>query len=338
MGSTEEAELIEAARGGDEASFRRLIAPQRAALHAHCYRLLGSVADADDALQDTLYAAWRGLAGFEGRSTLRSWLFTIGTRACIRFASHRSPRVTAPDRCGPSDPHAELPEPLTETAWLEPFPGDTTALPSELSVEARYSERESVELAFVAALQLLPAVQRAALILRDVLGFSAHETADALATSEAAVTSALQRARSTLSERAPGLSQVANRRVLGEEGHRRLTEAFLAAWIRADVPALVALLADDVSFTMPPLPCWFRGKHDVGLFFAERVFALRWRFVATQANGQPAIAAYQWHEETAAYRFDVLNVLDLRGEQVMGVSSFLAVSAERFGLLPSIQD
>jgi RNA polymerase sigma-70 factor (ECF subfamily) len=335
--SREEARLIDAARGGDERSFQALIAPQRASLHAHCYRLLGSLADADDALQETLLGAWKGIRGFEGRSALRSWLFTIATHACMRFASQRQHRITPPERSEPSDPHAELPAPLTDEHWLEPYPdGRLGALDDAASPEARYSERESIELAFVAALQLLPATQRAVLILRDVLGFSADEAAEALETSVASANSALQRARNTLDRRLPDGSQAKNRKEIGEEAHRRITEDFLSAWSRADVAALVALLTEDVTFTMPPLPCWFRGPEDVGTFFGSRVFALRWRFFATHANGQPAIAAYGWHAESRTYRLEVLNVLGLRGERVTAINSFLEPTAERFALLPVV--
>lgn len=327
--SAEEA-LLEAARGGDATAFERLVAPQRQSLRAHCYRLLGNVADADDALQETLVGAWQGLAGFERRSTLRSWLFTIATNASMKLAARRPRRTTPPEHAPPSDPRAPLPEMNDEVPWLEPFPG--SSLSEERSAEAQYSERESIELAFVAALQLLPATQRAVLILRDVLGFSAQETAAALETSVASANSALQRARDTLAQHTPAMTQAAGRHALGDEAHRALVDRFLTTWIQADVPGLVALLAEDVTFTMPPLPCWFRGRDHVSTFFAERVFALRWKFVLTVANAQPAIAAYGWDEQTARYRFEVLSVLDFVGDRVAAVSSFLNTPAERWGL------
>ncbi|HEU5073672.1 MAG TPA: RNA polymerase subunit sigma-70 [Polyangiaceae bacterium] len=336
MNPKAEADLIEAARAGDETSFQRLVSAQRASLRAHCYRMLGSAADADDALQETLLAAWQGIDRFEGRSKFRSWLFTIATHACMRLASRRPKRVTPPQLTAPGDPRADLPEPLLETAWLEPYTYDAAEHDARASVEAQYSECESVELAFVAALQLLPASQRAALILRDVLGFSARETASSLETSEASINSALQRARETVARQTP-ISQATNRRTIGEETHRRLVADFMGAWQRADVPALVALLAEDATFSMPPLPCWFRGRQDIGVFFAERVFALQWRFVPARANGQAAIAGYQRHEGSSTYRFEVLNVLDLRGQHVASICSFLKEASEPFGLPASIE-
>jgi len=331
---TERRLIDEAVRLRDERAFERLVAPHRGALRAHCYRFLGSVADADDAVQDALLGAWQGIASFEGRSAFRSWLFTIATHSAMRIAARRSTphRIRPQDQqASPSDPRAPLPEMRTELPWLEPFPRMELTHAHAPSAEALYSEAESIELAFVAALQWLPATQRAVLILRDVLGFSARETADALHTTVAAANSALQRARETLA--APTTTQSANRRAIGEEAHRRTVDALLAAWMRADVDAVVALLAEDATFTMPPLPCWFRGRDDLRVFFAERVFALRWRFVATQANGeQPAIAGYQWHEESKTFRFEVLNVLDLHGDRIRGINAFLDVAAERFGL------
>jgi RNA polymerase sigma-70 factor (ECF subfamily) len=326
--------LIEAARQGDDTAFQKLVADHRPSLRAHCYRFLGSRADADDALQEALVAAWQGMGRFEGRSALRTWLFTIATNACIRLAARRPGRRSPIDRAPPSDPRAELPEQILEPIWLEPYSDDPLLSERPLSPDARYAERESVELAFVAALQLLPATQRAVLVLRDVLGFSAQETADALETSVASSNSALQRARQTLELRLPERSQAANRHALGDEAQRQLVESFISAWSRADVDGIVALLAEDATFTMPPLPCWFRGRDALRVFITERVFALSWRFLATSANGQPAMAAYQWHEATKTYRLDVLNVLELRGGRIGGIHAFLGVDAGALRLAP----
>jgi RNA polymerase sigma-70 factor (TIGR02960 family) len=336
MDAGEEAALLQAARGGDQASFQRLVRAHHPSLRAHCYRLLGSAADADDALQETLVGAWQGIGRFEGRSSLRTWLFTIATHACMRFAS-RHPRgrgrLSPIDRAPPSDPRATLPEPVLEAIWLEAYPDDPALSDGVESPEARYAERESIELAFVAALQLLPATQRAVLVLRDVLGLSAHETAEALDTSVASANSALQRARETIERRVPDESQATNKRALGVEKHRRLVDDFIGAWSRADVEGIVALLAEDATFTMPPLPCWFHGRGALRVFLAERVFALKWRFLETSANGQPAMAAYQWDDATSTYRLDVLNVLQLRGDRVAGIHAFLRIdAADQFGL------
>ena len=184
-----EAQLLEAARAGDENAFARLVEAHRRGLHAHCYRMLGSVPDAEDALQEALLSAWRGLPRFEGRSSLRSWLHAIATNACLRAIERRPKRVLPIDYAPPADPHDGLGEPLVESVWVQPYPDETLGLEEGLAgPEARYEQRESVELAFIAALQHLPARQRAVLVLRDVLGFSAREVAEALETTPAGVT------------------------------------------------------------------------------------------------------------------------------------------------------
>src|ERR1700754_2224045 len=198
--------LLAAARGGDEDAYRSLIEPHRGELHAHCYRMLGSVHDAEDALQDAMRRAWRGLARFEGRSSLRSWLYRIATNTCLDTIGKRPKRLLAPDHLPPADPARGPGEPLSESVWLEPYP-DAAVEDGRAAPDARYEQRESVELAFVAALQHLPALQRAVLVLRDVLAFSAIETATILGTTVPAVTSALQRARRTIDEHLPQRSQ-----------------------------------------------------------------------------------------------------------------------------------
>jgi RNA polymerase sigma-70 factor (TIGR02960 family) len=329
---SDEQALLQAARAGDEYAYRRLVEPRRPELHAHCYRMLGSLQDAEDALQEALLGAWRGLAGFEGRSSLRSWLYRIATNACLRVIARR-PRRVLPAEHGPaSDPRADLAEPLLEEIWVEPYPDDELGLPDGLAApDARYEQRESVELAFVAALQRLPATQRAVLILREVLGFSAAEVAEALDTTVAAVNSALQRARQSVDERLPARSQQATLRSLGQARERALAEAFVKAWDEADVDAILAMLAEDATFAMPPLPTWFRGRDDVAAFLRERVFALR--FAPLRASGQPAMACYQLDPESRVYRLSALNVLTLREAQIAGITSFLDTAVyERFGL------
>jgi RNA polymerase sigma-70 factor (TIGR02960 family) len=232
----------------------------------------------EDAVQEALLAAWRGLPGFEGRSSLRNWLYQVATSVCLRLGSRRPRRLLSFDH-GParSDPH-DLGEPLTGPVWLEPWP-DELATDDEPDPAAAYLRRERVELAFVAALQHLPATQRAVLILREVLGFTAAEVAGILDTTPSAVNSALQRARATVRQRMPARSQQAELAALGPGGRRALVEAFVTAWERADVPALLDLLVEDARFTMPPLPAWFDGREDVGRFLAERVFATPWRLL-----------------------------------------------------------
>src|SRR5919197_527926 len=238
-----ERQLLAAARAGDEDAFAQLVAPYRAQLRAHCYRLLGSLPDAEDALQETLLRAWRGLARFEGRSSFRSWLYTVATNASLRIIERRPKRVLPIDYGPAADPHGMPAQALTESVWLEPYPDAELGLAADmLGPDARYEQRESIELAFTAALQHLPARQRAVLILRDVLGFSARETADALETTSVSVDSALQRAHKAIEDRVPSRSQQATLDALGDDETRTLVTRFADAWERHDVDALVALL------------------------------------------------------------------------------------------------
>src|SRR6266702_6143736 len=230
-----EPELLRAARTGDRDAFGRLVEPYRGELHAHCYRMLGSYEDAEDALQEALIRAWRALARFEGRSSLRSWLYRIATNTCLRAIERRPKRVLPIDYAPAADPHDGLADPTSELTWLEPYPDVELGLGGPAGPEARYEQREAVELAFIAALQHLPARQRAVLILRDVLGFSAREAAGALATTPASVHSALQRARQTLRARLPGQSQQATLRLLGDDELGQLVGRYVAAWERNDV-------------------------------------------------------------------------------------------------------
>jgi RNA polymerase sigma-70 factor (ECF subfamily) len=329
--SAREQELLKSAREGDEDAYRRLIEPYRAELHAHCYRMLASVHDAEDALQDASLRAWRGLAKFEGRSSLRSWLYTIATNACLT-AIERRPKRVLPIDYGPStDPHEGPGEPLVESVWLEPYPDEQIGLQDGLaSPEARYELRESVELAFVAALQHLPANQRAVLVLREVLGFSAKEVAEALDTTVASVNSALQRARVTVEERVGDRTQQATLRALGDDELRDLVDRYVAAWERCDVEAFAAMLAEDATFAMPPLASWYRSRDGIAAWAAGWPLsgAWRWRTVLTRANGQPALGFYAWDEAAGAYLPFALNVLSLRGREISDVTAFVVRSTE----------
>jgi RNA polymerase sigma-70 factor (TIGR02960 family) len=327
----DEQDLLGAARSGDEDAFRNLIAPYRAELHAHCYRLLGSLHDAEDALQETLLAAWRGLARFEGRSSLRTWLYKIATNVCLRAIARRPTRLIPVERGAAGDPRGELGEPPAESVWLEPYPDEGLGFDDQRAApDARLEQREAVELAFVAALQHLPATQRAVLILRDVLGFSAQETAEALETTTASVNSALQRARASVNGRMPERSQQATRRALGEERHRKLVDDFVRAWDAAD--GIVALLAEDATWAVPPLPTWFRGREDIRVFTAERVFATQRRFVVGSANAQPAMVGYEMRDGDDRFRLSTVNVLTL-GDVVTGMTAFIDPRVlARFGL------
>jgi len=325
--------LLASAQAGDSDAFEELVAPYRGELHAHCYRMLGSVQDAEDALQETLLGAWRGLPGFEGRSSVRTWLYRIATNACIRLGEHRPRRLLSIDRA-PANPDVHhLGEFVADNGWLEPYPAALVeaAIPAG-NPEARYEARETVEIAFVAALQHLPATQRAVLILREVLAFTAAEVAALLETTVPAVNSALQRARAALHQRLPGTTQQATLRALGEARQREMVSAFVGAWERADIPAILDLLVEDARFTMPPIPAWFDGRDAIRHFLETRMFETRWRFLPTGANGQVAFAAYQERpgdpsdpdsSARVAFRLSAINVLTLRGDRIAEIAGFL---------------
>jgi RNA polymerase sigma-70 factor (ECF subfamily) len=330
-GSAAERQLLEAARGGSDDAYRRLTEPYRRELHAHCYRMLGSVHDADDAMQEASLRAWRALGRFEGRSSLRSWLYTIATNACLTQLQRRPKRVLPIDYGPASDPHSGPGEPLIESVWVEPYPDEQLGLDDAFAgPDARYELRESVELAFIVALQHLPASQRAVLILREVLGFSAKEVAGTLETSVASVNSALQRARASLDKRLPDQSQQATLRSLDDDELRGLVDSYVDAWERADVDAVVALLTEDAAIAMPPLASWFGPRDELAIFLAEFPLsgAWRWKTVRTTANGQVALAFYAWDDEAQAYLPFALNVLTLRGAKVADIVAFAVRSIE----------
>ncbi len=313
---------LESARSGDDEAFDRLVAPLRRELHAHCYRMLGSVHDADDALQDALIRAWRKLDRFEGRGTLRSWLYTVATRTCLDAVERRERRALPMD-LGPSSTVTVLDDkPNTEVAWLGPYP--------DASLDENVEQREAVELAFVAALQHLPGNQRAALLLFEVLDFSAAEIADVMDTSTASVNSALQRARKLVAERVPTRSQQQTARQLDDARLKEIVNGFAEALERGDAEAFVALVSQDVTWSMPPLSCWYQGL-DAVLEFATKVPFVcgSWRHVVTSANGQPAIACYlQPIGEEGPHRAWSIDVLTLRDDKIAEVTSF--VGAEHF--------
>ncbi len=329
---------LDLARDGDDTAFTRLVAPLRGELHAHCYRMLGSTHDADDALQDTLLRAWRGLSGFQGRASLRTWLYTVATRVCLDMTRTRGQRALPMD-LGPASEGVVLDdEPLAEGVWLTPYP-DAGVAAGRAAPEARYELREAVELAFVAALQHLPGNQRAALLLFDVLGFSAAEIAATMKTSTASVNSALQRARAVLAAKVPPRSQQQTARELGDARLRQAATGFASALERGDADALVALLTEDVTWSMPPRPHWYRG------LVATRDFAVRvpltacghWRTVAMSASGQHGVACYRWDEPAGAHLAWSVNVLTFRGHRIAAITSFLDPGLlTRFGLPASL--
>jgi RNA polymerase sigma-70 factor (ECF subfamily) len=331
-----ERDLLAAARSGDEDAYAGLVAPYRSALHAHCYRMLGSLPDAEDALQESLLGAWRGLPRFEGRSSLRAWLYTIATNACLKAIERRPRRVLPLDYGGPGDPDDGPGRPLVESVWIDPYPDREVGLEDGLAApDARYEQRESVELAFIAALQQLPVRQRAVLILRDVLGLSGAETAAALGTTPASVYSALQRAHRTLDQRRLDRSQQATLRALGDPALAEIVDAYVDAWERRDIDAVVAMLTEDAVLAMPPFPAWFRGRADVASFLAARPLApgVRWRLVPIRANGQVAFAHYRWDREQGGFRAHSINVVTLAGDRIAEIVAFLDASTfPAFGL------
>jgi RNA polymerase sigma-70 factor, ECF subfamily len=324
--TVQERELLATARDGNEDAYRRLVEPHRSELHAHCYRMLGSVQDAEDALQEALVRAWRGLEKFEGRSSLRSWLYRIATNTSLDAIQRRPKRVLPIDYGPAADPHGGVGEPVVESVWIEPYPDETLAIEDGYaSPDARYEQREAVELAFIAALQLLPANQRAVLILREVLGFSAQETAEMLETTVASVNSALQRARSTIEKKLPDQSQQETLSAIGDEKLRQLVEQYADAWERNDVETVVSMLADDVAFTMPPMARWFQGLDGVRGFLEmwSMLPEWGWKGIPVSANGQRAIAFYSWDEEQQARVPFAVNVLTFEGEKIREIDAFI---------------
>ena len=327
-------ELIAAAQRGDEDAYGRLIEAYRGELTAHCYRMLGSLHDAEDAMQETLLRAWRGLPQFEGRSSLKSWLYRIATNTCLTAIGRRPKRVHPIDFAPASDPAAGPGKPIAETVWIEPFPDHELGIADGYAApEARYERRESVELAFVAALQHLPPRQRAVLILREVLGYQAREVAATLETTTASVNSALQRARKTLDERLPDASQQSTLRTLGDQRVREVIDAYVDAWDREDIDGVVAMLTEDATFSMPPLDSWYGGPgggERMRAFLGVGPLSGEWRWLhrLVRANGQWALAFYSWYEPAQAHVPFALNVLTLRGEKISDVTCFATRSIE----------
>ncbi len=319
----------------DERAFGEQLEPHRRALHAHCYRMLGSVQDAEDAVQETMLRAWRGLDQFEGRSALRSWLYSIATNVCLRIIERRPARVLPIDYGPPSDPHAPLGPPELEASWIDPYPNAQVGLDDELAgPEARYEQREAVELAFIAALQHLPARQRAALILRDVLGFSGAEVAAALDTTPASVYSLLQRAHASLDDRLPERSQQATLRSLGDERLSAIVDRYVKAWANNDVDSLVEMLTESATLSMPPTASWLRGRDAIVTSLRVRPLngSQSWRLLTTSANAQPGLGVYLL-DSSGTYLPHHLAVLTLRRERIDEINAFHDHwTPEQFGL------
>jgi RNA polymerase sigma-70 factor, ECF subfamily len=327
-----EAALLEAARGGDEGAFERLVEPYRRELHAHCYRMLGSLHDAEDALQDAMLRVWRGLGTFTDRGSLRAWLYKIATNASLDIAARRRKRLLPLDYAPAADPNEPPGQPVGEQVWLEPYPDEKLAVEDGYaSPEARYEQREAVELAFVAAMQELPARQRAVLILREVLGFSAKEVGEALETSVPSVNSALQRARKTVDERLPQHSQRVTLRALGDARMAEIVEEYMEAMRGGDVNRVVSMLAEqDAAWSMPPLASWYGGLTEIEVFLRHGPLSgdWRWRHRPARANGGLAVGTYTWLEGEQTHVPFSLDVLSLEGEKIKEITAFVVRPAD----------
>ena len=325
-------DVMSRARAGDGDAFRELTEPHRQELLVHCYRMLGSLQDAEDALQDSLLAAWQGLGGFEERASLRTWLYRIATNRCLnarRSASRRPAKEW-------DVPDVEPPEPtrLGEVVWLEPFPDARLegVIDVPLGPEARYEQTESISLAFVAALQILPPRQLAVLILRDVLGFRANEVADMLDSTVESVNSALKRARASLQRATQPAADREPPPASDSPSEDAIVAKFVRAWESADLDALVALLTDDVFISMPPMPFEYEGR-DVVARFCGSIFRSGRRFdlVPTRANGQPAFGAYLRALNGISHGMGFY-VLTLAGDRICAMTRFDNSVLPSFGL------
>ena len=340
-GRAEEAAVIAAVRAGDQAAFAVLAERYRRQLFVHCYRMLGSVQDAEDLVQETLLRAWRARASFQGRSLFRTWLYRIATNACLNALQYRRRRVLPPDVApAAADPNTAASW-QRELPWLQPYPDHLLepAAPSEAEPDAVVVSRETIELAYLAAIQHLPPRQRAILLLREVLGWSAREVAALLETSVPSVNSALQRARSTLRTRLPARRLDWTSATQPTEEERAVLQRFMAAFERQDAAAMTALLREDARQTMPPAPLWFDGRQVLAAVFGQ-LFGPgspgAFRMVATAANRQPAAACYLRRPGEAEFRLIGLNVLRIEGGEIVEITSFSPEFLPAFGLPPTL--
>jgi RNA polymerase sigma-70 factor (ECF subfamily) len=327
-------DLIDRVKEGDEDAFRQLIGPYQGELRLHCYRILGSAQDAEDALQETLLAAWRGLAQFEGRASIRTWLYRVATNCCLKAlrSTSRRPPVNWPP------PEVEIPPPsrMGEVIWLQPYPdmlleGLADATPGP---EARYEAAEAISLAFVTTLQTLPPRQRAVLILRDVLGFPTSQVAGILDSSEDSAASALKRARAAMRDQFPPATARPLPPRPDSPGERDLVDRFTRAYQAGDVAGVVALLTEDIAVTMPPLPLEYHGREPVAGFLAATGLrpGRRPRLIPTRANGQPAFGMYAQDPQTGIFHAAGLLVLTLSGDTICAMTGFDTSVLPQFGL------
>jgi RNA polymerase sigma-70 factor (ECF subfamily) len=337
--------LLDLARSGDEDAFRDLTEAHRGELRAYCYRMLGSTQDAEDAVQDAFLRAWRGLAKFEGRGSVRAWLYSIATNTTLDIARHRSRRELPADFGPAATVGTAVGNAIMDAGWLEPYPDRWLGDGFPMLPDARYEQRESVEIALMVMLQHLPPLQRAVLILRDVLAFSAAEVAAVLSTSVAAVNSALQRARASTGPGLPEHSQQSVLRALGDDSVAAIARRYADALETADVDTLLGMLTEDATWCMPPTPTWFQGHESLRAWLVEDPLSVRWRHRATRANGQLAVGCYLYDADQDRYEPGVIDVLTLTaaGDKISAVTAFVLMDDqdpvaifERFGLPPSM--
>ncbi len=331
---------LAAALAGDAGAFEHLTEPYRRELMAHCYRILGSTQDAEDLVQETLLRAWRRLKTYEGRASLRSWLYKIATNACLDALAHRPRRSLPPTLYPKAESGKTNLKPVTEPIWLEPFPDELLAPDDTFSApEARYERMESISLSFLAALQLLPPRQRCVLILCDVLDWHAEELAELLGTSLASVNSLLQRARTTMRKNYTAWPRGAARTGPIDQATRTLLDRYLRAWESGDVGEIVALLRKDAVFSMPPLPLWVQGRAAIRNFIASSILdgeaKGRWRLVSIRSNGSPGFAWYQRDEASSKYRAFAIQVLEVGAGRVSTITTFVEPGHFRFFDLPA---
>jgi RNA polymerase sigma-70 factor (ECF subfamily) len=316
--------------------FEQAIEPYRGELRAHCYRMLGSIHEAEETVQEVFLRAWSERQNYTARGALRAWLYKIATNLCIDSLRRKPRRLLPITRQAASTLAEPIPPSVLEPVWLEPYPAEIAA-PNESSPEAHYARSENIRLAFIALLHLLPPFQRAVLILRDVLGWSAMEAAQALGQSIPAVKSALYRARLTLAKSRPALQLETMPEQLAEQGLNGLLERYVQAWENADVQGLVDLLSDRATFSMPPIPSWYRGQAEIGGLVGRTVFAGqgrgRWRLLPTEANAQPGFGLYRLNEAGSAYEPYGIQVITFAGGQIADITTFRDPSLlEIFGL------
>jgi len=343
-----EDEHLTAARRGDEHYFAELTDPYRRELHVHCYRILGSLHEAEDMVQETMLRAWKRLDTYEGRASFRAWLYKISTNVCLDLLDSKRSRRLLPPQWGPaSNPTEQIVPPSPELTWLEPFPDEWLEDKSAVNPEARYTDSEAISLAFLTALQALPPHQRAVLILRDVLEFSAKETADILEITVSAANSALHRARTTLSDRYHGRDPQSMTAIQTDERAQWLLDHFVKAWESADVEGLVSLLKEDAAFAMPPSPSWYQGRKAIRAFSALTIFGDdgmfpskakgRWRLIRTNANNSPAFAIYQHISDKKYQAFGLIGLVITDSSLELIVSFIDPTLPTQFGLPATLE-